>query len=73
MKVETKNLPVVPPVEFVITLTQEEANDLSDICGCLLGDVSQKKTTDRLYLLLRQDGTKEHGPNLRTTTLKYNE
>ena len=53
MKVEKKQaIPKPPPTEFVVTLTEEEATDLSNIMGCIAGTFPGRKTLDRLFYAL---------------------
>jgi len=59
MKVEKVVTPPPPPpppeqkTEYVITLSQKEAENLMSIVGCIGGICEERHTTDELWELLR--------------------
>ena len=66
MKAEKKVTPpvVVPPPEYVITLTQVEAQHIMNVLGVIGScgnDVSEKNTTDELYNVLHNLGLRSKG------------
>jgi len=57
MKIEKKiQEPIIPPPEYMITLSKEEAIHLVTIAGYVTGAAPEKETLFKLYDMLRSVG-----------------
>ncbi len=73
MNIEKKMLPPVPPpCEYVLTLTEEEAELLKNIVGSMNGDLEmpERQLVNKLWNVLNGAGVRYNRPALSVMTLK---